>query len=76
MDTDSIAVGEAASESGMDVLLLVALRDSSNAATLDSLREKRVMWALDNGFEYIEVDAQRPTAGVYIYRVIYWFFSM
>jgi hypothetical protein len=66
VDAAAVSVGQAAADSGLNVLMLVALRDSSNADALDELRERRILWALDNGFEYIEIDALRPINGAYL----------
>lgn len=70
MDTHAISICAAASESGLNVLMLVALRNSENSDILDELKERRILWALDNGFEYIEVDALRPTNGMLFCAII------
>jgi hypothetical protein len=37
------------------------LQSQENEALLNQHREHRIMWCLDNGFEYLEIDSSNPT---------------
>mmetsp|Transcript_11182 Transcript_11182/g.17026 ORF Transcript_11182/g.17026 Transcript_11182/m.17026 type:complete len:324 (+) Transcript_11182:34-1005(+) len=61
---DSIStVSSHAVENGIDVRMFVAIKDKDNGETVERHRHERLMWSLDNGFEYLEIDVSNPVEG-------------
>lgn len=63
MNPSITALGAQALDSNVDIKLLVILKDENNATSVDSCRGERVLWTLDNSFEYIEIEKSAPTRG-------------